>query len=46
MSEMDIYKISRLNYNQQTKRVVDKNDVDGDRISFNLYRNTENSKFY
>ena len=40
--EMDIYKILRLNYYKKLKEWWT-NDVDGDCISFNLYRNTESS---
>ena len=41
-SEMNIYQILRLNYYKKQKEWwID--DVDGDRISFNLYRNTESS---
>ena len=39
---MDIYKILRLNYYEKLKEWWT-NDVDGDCISFNLYRNKENS---
>ena len=42
MSEMDIYQILRLNYYKKLKEWWT-DDADGDCISFNLYRNTENS---
>ena len=42
MSEMNIYQILRLNYYKKQKGWWT-DDVDGDRISFNLYRNTESS---
>ena len=42
MSEMNIYQILRLNYYKKQKEWWT-DDVDGDRISFNLYRNTESS---
>ena len=42
MSEMDIYQILRLNYHKKLKEWWTDN-VDGDCISFNLYRNTESS---
>ena len=42
MSELNIYQILRLNYYKKEKeRWTD--DVDGDCISFNLYRNAESS---
>ena len=41
MSEMDIYQILRLNYYKKLK-VWWTDDVDGDCISFKLYKNTEN----
>ena len=42
MSKMDIYQILRLNYYKKLKEWWT-DDVDGDCITFNLYRNTENS---
>ena len=42
MSEMNIYQILRLNYYKKQKEWWT-DDIDGDRISFNLYRNTESS---
>ena len=42
MSEMKIYQILRLNYYKKQKEWWT-DDVDGDCISFNLYRNTETS---
>ena len=42
MSEMDLYQILRLNYYIKLKEWRT-DDVDGDCISFNLYRNTESS---
>ena len=42
MSEMEIYQILRLNYYKKLKEWWT-DDVDGDCISSNLYRNTENS---
>ena len=42
MSEMSIYQILRLNYFKKSKEWWP-DDVDGDCISFDLYRNTENS---
>ena len=42
MSELDIYQILRLNYYTKLKKWWT-DDVDGDCISFNLYRNTESS---
>ena len=42
MSEMNIYQILRLNYYKKQKEWWT-DDVDGDRIRFNLYRNTESS---
>ena len=42
MSEMNIYQILRLNYYKKQKEWWT-DDVDGDCISFNLYRNTESS---
>ena len=42
MSEMDIYQILRLNYYKKLKEWWT-DDVDGDCISFNLYRDTESS---
>ena len=42
MFEMNIYQILRLNYFKKLKAWWT-DDVDGDCISFNLYRNTENS---
>ena len=42
MSEMNIYQILRLNYYKKLKQCW-KDDVDGDCISFTLYRNTESS---
>ena len=41
-SEMDIYQILRLNYYKKLKEWWT-DDVDGDCISFNLYRDTESS---
>ena len=40
MFEMNIYQILRLNYYKKQKEWWT-DDVDGDCISFNLYRNTE-----
>ena len=42
MSEMNIYRILRLNYYKKQK-VWWTDDVDGDCIGFNLYRNRESS---
>ena len=42
MSETDIYQISRLNYYNKLKEWWT-DDVDGDFINFNSYRNTESS---
>ena len=42
MSEVDIYQILRLNFSEKLKEWWT-DDVDGDCISFNLYRNTESS---
>ena len=42
MSEMEIYQILRLNYYKKLKEWWT-DDVDGDCISFNLYRYTESS---
>ena len=42
MSEMHIYLFLRLNYFKKSKEWWT-DDVDGDCISFDLYRNTENS---
>ena len=42
MSEMDINQSLKLNYNTKLQEWWT-NDVDGDCISFNLYRNTESS---
>ena len=42
MSEMNIYQILRLNYYKKQKEWWT-DDFDGDRISFNLYGNTESS---
>ena len=44
MSEMNIYQILRLNYYKKQKEWCT-DDVDGDCISFNFYRNTETSIF-
>ena len=43
MSEMNNYQILRLNYYIKQKKEWWTDDVDGDRISFNLYGNTESS---
>ena len=42
ISEMHFYQILSLNYYKNLKKWW-KDDVDGDCISFNLYRNTEKS---
>ena len=42
MSELNIYQILKLNYYQKLQEWWT-DEVDGDCISFNLYRNTENS---
>ena len=42
MSELNIYQILKLNYYKKLQEWWT-DDVDGDCISFNLYRNTENS---
>ena len=42
MSEMNIYQILSLNYYKKQKEWWT-DDVDGDRICFKLYRNTESS---
>ena len=42
MSEMHIYEILRLNYYKKLKEWWT-DDVDGDCVSLNLYRNTESS---
>ena len=42
MSEMDIYQVLRLNY-CKTLQEWWTDDVDGECISFNLYKNTESS---
>ena len=44
MSEMHIFEILRLNYYKKLKEWWT-NDVDGDCVSLNLYRNTESSIF-
>ena len=41
MSEMNVYQILRLNYYKKLQEWWAE-DVDGDCISFNLYRRTEN----
>ena len=41
MSEMDIHQILRLNYYKKLQECWT-DDVDGDCISFNLYRNSQN----
>ena len=43
MSEMDIHQTLKLNYYTKLQE-WQTDDVDGDLISFNLYRNTEFSK--
>ena len=42
MSEMDIHQILKLNYCKKLQEWWTR-DVDGDCISFNLYKNTESS---
>ena len=42
ISEINLYQILRLNYYKKLKEWRT-DDVDGDCISFNLYRNTESS---
>ena len=43
MSELDIYQILKLNYYKKLHEWWT-DEVDGDCISFNLYRNTESSR--